>query len=566
MSDEVDRKSAWWWVPWAGLLLAAIILLEPALRPVHVEGFSASMVALGLHVAQGTVPDFLPSAPFTADYFGLTKLGVVLAIAGLSPVIDGDLTMRVLMWVGTILLLAGSALLIRRWSGGPWLTAIAVLLLMPGIVESSYFFNDNVPAAGLLMTALALLSPPASWLRSLIAGLLIGAAVAIRTDLVLIAAPTVLLILTERQRLKVAALHASLAAGAALVMLFGLFILVGTTPLDALRAGAHAVELWDRPTNMWRQAGMFVYFCGPPAFFLFLVGVGKLVRERQWRRLALGVGVPLFVNLVLFGKMWEARQFLALAPFIGLPVAIAIRLILDDVRAGRRVAAIAATLLVAVSLFAPAGGLIISDGPRLLNGRIAGLGLWHRWQAGVRADFERINAAIDTAPMHRTSAILTDGWNDDRFLHLELVRRGFHRVALPAACGSIAEGMQRGNVMIAQITLRASFVLDWPFLQPERFERLALPCLAALRPERVLILGNEDRIALWHPAPPAPGAADPDLQAAGVSRIVWAPMDRSAFLALIGYFRRETITATMARRHSLASEEAANASLTPFSR
>ena len=57
------------------VVLSAVILLVPALTPAHVEGFSASIVSLGLHLRDGNISRFDGLYPLNVEFFGLTRLG-----------------------------------------------------------------------------------------------------------------------------------------------------------------------------------------------------------------------------------------------------------------------------------------------------------------------------------------------------------------------------------------------------------------------------------------------------------------------------------------------------------
>ena len=332
--------------------------------------------------------------------------------------------MRVEMWVGAALCLGASASLIRRWTAAPWPAIAAVLLLIPGVAESFFFYNDNVPAAGLMLLALALWAWRPTVLTAVIAGVLIGYSVAIRTDTVLVAATAMPLGALETRRFREAVLATAVAGLVALVVLFGLFAFAHATPIDALRVGAIAVKLWGRPWDFVRHLVLAFYFLGAPAILLLAVGAAGFIQERRWLRLALILGVPLVMNLVLIGKVWEARQLLVLTPFFGALATRGLELSLASFREGRRLAPLVIAAITLASLASPAKGIIGSDGPHEVSGRLAGLFLWNEWQQSVRDDFGRIDAAIALAPPNGSLAVLTDGWNDDRFLHEDSSAKG----------------------------------------------------------------------------------------------------------------------------------------------
>lgn len=477
-------------VGWTALILSAVWLCRPALSPVHVEGFSASIVALGLHLAQGTLADFYPSQPFATEYFGLTKLGAVLGVAGLAKLTGagGDPALRLIMAAGALMMVASSAWLVRRWTGAPWMAVAAAILLAPGVAESCFFFNDNVPGTGLLLSGFVLVELARSWRATVIAGLLVGLAITVRTDLAL-AAPAVALILWRRFPPRAAASRTAAVAASAIAVLCACYALVGASPLDAVRVGAVAVELWSRPADLARHGLRFVLFIGAPGLLLALVGLADMAARHRWRELALASAIPLLVNLALLGKMWEVRQFLPLTPFLAIFVALGIERLHSAWRGGDRLVLLAVGGAVLVLLVAPPALTLRADGPRALMGRFRSVPAWRAWQASVRRNIDVVDAAIDSARPNETRAILTNWWNEDRYLHLRLIDRGFQAIPVPAACAATAELFVRGDRRVLHVSLQQSFVAEWAVLQPERLARRALPCLRAL-PSRPTLLAD----------------------------------------------------------------------------
>ncbi len=342
-----------------------------------------------------------------------------------------------------------------------------------------------------------------------------------------------------------------------------MFASVHASPLDAIRAGALANRLWDRTASPLGAVLQFVYFCGWPGFALMLFGLFELAKRRAWRTLALLAGPPLFFSAVLLGSLWESRQFLTLTPFIGALAARGAQAALADMRGGRRVMPACLAIITLVVFLAPVRRLVISDGPRVLFGRLWGVSLWTDWQAGVRRDMATVDGVVAGLPQGRTLAVLTDGWDDDRYLHLRLVERGFRRSTLPSACGVIGEQMGRGDRALVQLTLLQSFVPYWPALQAQRLEQGALPCLAATHPGELVLLGRKGRIdALLDPHPGK--LLGPDLGITRNSPIVAVRLDAKGLAALGQAYRREA--AAMGGSRGWLQAQAGVVSQTGFSR
>src|SRR5678815_4849756 len=73
VSQSASRHTALW----IGLLIVACWLLHPILTPAHVEGFSASIVSLALHLNAGHLADYDRLQPVNLEYFTLSRLGTV---------------------------------------------------------------------------------------------------------------------------------------------------------------------------------------------------------------------------------------------------------------------------------------------------------------------------------------------------------------------------------------------------------------------------------------------------------------------------------------------------------
>lgn len=151
-----------WRRGWPAVLLtiAAIWLLSPLTAIQHVEGFSATIDSLALHLVQdGSLRPYDRVFPFNLEFFATSRAGAIAALSGLHAVAPGagDGAFKLLVVVGLLLLAVGSMQVIRVWTGTGWLAAGAALVLMPGVFESSFIYNDNVLSSGLAATSLALL-------------------------------------------------------------------------------------------------------------------------------------------------------------------------------------------------------------------------------------------------------------------------------------------------------------------------------------------------------------------------------------------------------------------------
>lgn len=524
-------------VAWIALIALSLWLVSPIVNPVHVEGFSASIIALGIQLPQHALADFFPSQPFATEYFLLTKLGAALGVSALHALgLDGADAMRILMWIGFTLLLVGSALLVRRWAQSSWLVTVAALLLLPGLPESAFFYNDNVIGAGLMTTALLVFRADGAIARLVLTGILIGLASAVRIDLVLISVAVPLMALSAAP-LRTAVIPTAIVAVTALVTLFAIFAVVGMTPFDALTVGSVAVDLWTRPGSLGLQLTLVAAFCGVAGFILMLFGIGSEWRARRWLSIGLLFGVPLLVNLALAGKIWEIRQFLGLTPFLGALVARGIDRLAADFRTGQRLLPGIVVIAALITFFAPARLVYLKDGPRELVGRVAGIALWREWQTAVQQDFTTIQTAVSSAGAIGPLVILTDQWDEDRYLHLQLVNSGYAFTADSAACAPIGQLATKGVRRVLHLTLQQTFVSYWQEIQADRLRLLALPCLKHEAPGRVLLLARQDRAAVLFGAAAIKAAPPSQLSAIGYQPIIAVELDPARLAQLETTYR-----------------------------
>ena len=482
-------------------LLALILtgyLLLPILTPVHVEGFTAAVASLAMHLQQGSLPDFDRAQPLNGEFYGLTKLGWVILTAAIGRLFDIGPTaaMALLSWTAAPAFAAGSAFLIRRWTGVPWLLIAALLMLFPGVSESAFFFNDNLVAAALAVGSLCALYIERRAIGAVLCGILFAAAVLTRADTVLIglAIPLIVLERTGPMRPKLIAL--SIAGACAAVVLFGTLALFNATPLDILKVGSATVEAWARPTTSAYVAMIILYFLGPAGAVLTLCGAIAVAQRRQPWAAARLVLTPAIFLAILWSKMWEIRQLLPLTPFLASLAALAVTDLWSRPRTrGSMILPGLLLGLAAFSILGPATASVVKDGPRVLGGRVANIRLWQQWQRDSRADVALLETLADIPP-GRSRAIIVDHWNEDRFGHLALQEAGYHVVHEPGgACAVLTEHFSDGSRNIYLVRLHQAHAGFWQQVAGERLRRWGLPCIAEVRPDDVILVARSTRLA-----------------------------------------------------------------------
>lgn len=485
---------------WVALAAIAAWLLHPLLTPAHVEGFSASIVSLGLHIARGDIGSYDLVHATNLEFFGLSRLGTSLTVALFAslPGVGGDGAMRATMLLGLALLVGGTWILARRWTRADPLVIAAAMLLVPGLAEGAFFYNDNLLSAGLATVALAVVVSRAGLPSTAAAGLLYGFAVLARTDAVLLA-PAVALAMFERDGLaRRTWLRGAVFGLSAIVPYAGILAAFGATPFDVLHISSYAVTLWDHGPLPWKQRRELMVFVGIPAMVLGALGLVRLMLDRRWLRLAMLAGVPALFNVVYYGKLYQSRQALPLAAFVVVLAVIGWQWLstLERPRHASLVARFAVAAMVAFVLAGPVSRDRMDDGPRVATGRITGTVYWRRWQGAVRRNFRDLNALADMSGTPATAAIITDSWNADRYLHLALLQQGYQVIPpTGTACARTAELFGRGDQRVLHVRVHEPMLPSDAKLRPERFDAYVAPCLAATHPARLFFLGPVPELA-----------------------------------------------------------------------
>jgi hypothetical protein len=491
-----------------GLMIGAWLLL-PLLGPVHPEGFTGSVAALALHLNRDALANFDPLQPLNTEYFGLTKLGWVLALAGLMKTgLSSLVAMRVLTWISFAALCAASLQLVRRWTHAPLSLIATGLVVLPGISESAFIFNDNVPSAALAALALSSLYLPRLGIGAVVCGLLFGLSALTRTDTILVGA-AVPIIMWERSRdIRITAYALAATAVAGAVVLLGTLAVFHASIFDVFKVAAAAVAGWDRPVSAFRPVVMFLYFAGLPGILLLGCGLVSVFRRHDRLEMARLLLVPLLFVTLIGSKLWEARQFLPLTPFfVGLAVE-GFRLVISF--KGTGAVALRATLaaLLCVSFLGPISVPLQEDGSHALGGRVANINRWRDWQKQIDADFALLATLPDHAIGPRPLAIVADQWNEDRYTHLALVEAGYTIEPPPnPACAAVAERFVKGQREIYLVRPQLGYVRYWRQLLGEQMERFALPCIST-RHASVVLVASTARIHKLVGAlepPPLPG-------------------------------------------------------------
>lgn len=503
MADRTDRILGW---PLTrpgrivSLLIVGVVAIWfalPAFSIAYTEGFQAEIVINAYALRQGNLRLGDTLYPFDGRFFLLTRLGTTLVVLALQSL--GNLTGLAalqLIGIGSLAVLVGALLMLlwRVYRVGPAL-GLLCCILFPPIFEAAYLPNDNMPSAALVCVAVLLFWTNPTILRTIVTGLLLGVAVLLRLDAVLIAPAFAILLLTEVRGWGARAIRAAIAGGIVAAIPIVVYRLCGLSFFDVSAVVDQGVRLWDRPQqalhNDLRTALLSFTALGG---FAWLLGVVSFARLRRWRDLALAVAVPLFYVAAYRSQLVEGRYLLPLSPFILLAMAEGLRSV-AALPGHWRTAALAGLAAGFVVWIVPPPSILPptlladDEGPRFVIGRAWNPlpTLWWQdrlraGQAALAAQIERLAATPDPArspvPDRVPSRVIVTGyWTGDRMTTLTLLEQGFilrpDRTTAP--CRGIAESFSRNSVNLMQIRTHVPFV--WRRSEVLTWEQVGMPCL-----------------------------------------------------------------------------------------
>jgi hypothetical protein len=414
----------------------AAYLLSPALTAVHVEGFSGQIQSLSIALAGDGIASHDPYLPLITEFIFLTRAGVVdlLALMHLTVGIDGDEAFRTLTVTSLATLIAASVAFARTRGSVRAAAALAAVVLTPGLIETGFFFNDNIVSAAFACLALALLTPAAASWRYLLSGALAGAAVLCRLDAVFALPFLAGIVLIEIRPWPRAVRRVAALAGGFLFTVAVSVAVNRVTIVDSLSIGAYFNHVEARGYEWRTSLAALLFFFGPVTPMLLATGILRTrlvgITRQNWPQVACFVVYPLLLTAFAMKTGREVRYlYPLLAPVIALHGGGGVEWILEQLHkpAGeRRVVPLLALLSVMVITFCvPPSVVAIADGPRALFGRIWSPVLWWRWQRGVGQSMAQLAGFVDRLDREPATLVLTSHWNDEFFLRLRLSERGY---------------------------------------------------------------------------------------------------------------------------------------------
>ncbi len=449
--------------------LLVAYLLWPMLFATQPEGFTAQIQNAAAAANAGMVDRANPLYPQHAEYFYLTRLGVIYLLQVLMQFAGttGDVVWKVLTFASYAVFFAATLRIAKRWSGLSYGWGAAAFLLTPGYTELGFYFNDNVVSCAFGLLAIVALpprtansaatspsasattstSPTASTsLRAVGAGELLAYAILCRPDAVLLC-PLVagLAYLDERRPWPLVRILAAMTAGGLLVFLAS-WAYSGASFVQTLHESIVFEQLHVFPRARSYYFVLLLFTLGAPTLLLLPVGARLAWRagdaDRVPRAIVL-IALPTLLLLYFIPTAQEVRHFYPLlAPFVVILVGGALRAIFEE--RGTPLARARPWLVggALVLWLMPPVLVAVKDGPRLVFGRFWSPIVWRQYQRDVDSNLESTERIVERAETVPTMTVITVQYDSDHYLQRALWQHGYRPHAAEEAFAGCHGGFE----------------------------------------------------------------------------------------------------------------------------
>ena len=215
--------------------------------------------------------------------------------------------------------IALSMVFISRLTGVALPLAGIILLIFPETVIEAYYGNSTMVAAPCLMAGLCVLIQRDGLMNRIAGGLLLGTAVWMRFDTILVT-PAVLILLHEGRWRDVASWRSALLkttlVGA--VTAASAFALLYVSDADFLRIFGSTEAHRIRSYPLYDQFINVISFFNIPMTALIVAGLVRCIRRREWRLPAIAVAGGALIVVSFADMISTPKYFYYLLPFLAL--------------------------------------------------------------------------------------------------------------------------------------------------------------------------------------------------------------------------------------------------------
>jgi len=450
------------------LVLSGLWLVSPILFVSQLEGYTANILSLAISFGPDAPARLFPDLTLVGEYIHDTRIGLIALfhVLGRLTGASGGALFHAVMVAALIGVVVASLAIVRRFTSAGWATAVLAVLLIPGALETAFFFNDNLFSAALATGAVAL----AAWARGpaayALAGAFLGYAILCRTDAVLALPLLAGVAWITLERPGAITLRAGVSAAGLLAVLGLFFLWTGVTPLDAVRVGP-ALDFPAPEAKRALQPYLILAFLGLPGCIFAAMGATLFWRETGWPFRLTFILYPLAATLGFAAShSGQVRHFYPLMIAVAaLHVARALVFVAARLAALGAARAIWGGLLAVLALLAvlpPLGTGTLRDGYRLMDGpRSVHTGrlwmplLWYRWQGAQNRAFAGAQDFVDGLAGMPSSTVLVSHFDDVAYLRLALLEAGYRMrptaQALPDCARSGVLVFEKGAARVAVI-------------------------------------------------------------------------------------------------------------------
>ena len=414
-------------------VLLLIWLVSPAFTAVNLEAYTARLQSMAAQFNGPGVLDYDRLMPLHVEYLYLTRSGVVFLLAGFNRLFGPfpDLGFRLLTLASFVAVVLASAIFARTWGALRYRVTIPVLLLIPGVSQVAYYFNDNIVSAAFSAFAFALIVPTSAWPRYAAAGAMMACAISCQIDAILVLPLLGVLAVLPSPRTnslvlsRWCGLFAGLGTGLAAASWFG-----GFSFTDAFDVSEffRSLPVYVRGLNLLNLIAYFGIAMGVVVGAGFVQLGARCVRRKENFRLFAFVVMPLSVTMlfaVFFGSSLRYGYPL-LTPFYALSAGWAVRKGLAHWRAGKVGAYVLVPMLgVMLGVMPTTHVLYEQEGPQSVIGRLWDPLYWWQWQKPIRESAEKAQALVVANQKSRLALVITTHYNDDAYLRERLIYSGF---------------------------------------------------------------------------------------------------------------------------------------------
>ncbi|MGI9091325.1 MAG: ArnT family glycosyltransferase [Gemmatimonadaceae bacterium] len=500
-------------LPQAAFAVLGIYLLSPALTSVHVEGFTAQIQIGAIAANAGLLNRANLLYPLHAEYFYLTREGVVFLLQPLMAAFGttGDIVFRVMTGLSFALFVGSTVVIARRQARVGLLAVCAALLMTPGIAELPFYFNDNVVSVAFGMLGIALLpaipglpgvgnvtTASRVWiLRAVLAGASLGLAIMARPDAVLLLPVVAGFGWLDAKSWRALVLLGAVVTAAILAVFVASYFASGTTLIQAVQIGRY----FDHLQSLFRHDSaavlVFILFFGLPNLALLPIGAFQELHANNLKRILVLVVLPIVLLAYMVPNAMETRQFYPiLAPFIAIHGARGLEWLGSALTSGQRARVWKGAILaagIALVWVAPPVYVPVRDGPRAVVGRLWSPILWFQWQRAVTATLDDVAALVDRADHVPRLVVVTTHFNADHYLRLRLWQRGYRPLraqeAVPGCVGGF-EVWRKGTHELDQVRTENPHFMFRPHEYLEALEiQRAFQCSSIFQDAPVYVSG-----------------------------------------------------------------------------